>query len=534
MSNRSSHLIIQRAESPPRKQETARRWSNLPAEVLGAIGRHPLAVLILPSLWFFARYLPFWKDVDVLNSLAWPFTSENLLLCPPIYCVLGRVPFWITDTLLHGTAPGILSAQHPSLEAVYALIVCQHAFLWAGLRYFVFSLPASDAGRGGATLLLASVASFYSFAHTCGAEVTTPITWFALFGVGLRILYRRTSWKIWAAYAAILVLSIGSRHVSGLLLGWLPTAAAALAVYRWRFDRTGSPGRVRAMLGIAAIALVLSGVSLSIERFTVARLCEHFAVVVRPIVGQALSDRIGSFLDRLPPEERRRVAQRAAGTVREADPQRAATVAHTVEALVTVGTYHHGTLLVIGDELARRGFSGEALNAERDRIILDATMAYYRTRDPRLVRLVLNDIVKGFYPTNDQGIAMTGAKSTFYSIPLIAERPNAWAGISGLPMFNRAIANAALERAFHDNWIRHWRFLQIGAWLALFFGIGIVRMLRQALPAELALAGFTMFGIGLVTYAANCVCNYSMPRYVLPLLVAVFACGAVLTVTRNA
>jgi hypothetical protein len=255
---------------------------------------------------------------------------------------------------------------------------------------------------------------------------------------------------------------------------------------------------------------------------------------VRQTVGQALSDRIGSFLDRLLPEERHRVAQQAVGTVRQDDPQRAATVTHTVGALATVGTYHLGTVRVIGDELARRGFSGEALNVERDRIILDATLAYYRTGDPRLIGLVLNDIRKGFYPTNDQGIALTGAKSTFDSIPLIAERPRAWAGISGLPMFNRTVAQAALDRAFHDNFIRHWRFLPIGAWLALFFGIGILRMFRRDLPVELALVGLTMFGIGLVTYAATCVCNYSMPRYVLPLLVAVFACGAVVTVARNA
>lgn len=535
MSHQSSRLSIQPIQAPPSKPESApRRRANFLVKAFGAIGRHPLVILILPSLWFFARYLPFWKDVDVLNSLASPFTSDNLLLCPPLYCVLGRVPFWITDTLLHRAAPGVLSAQHPSLQAVYALTLCQHALLWLGLRYFVFSLPASDVGRGLATLMLASVASFYSIAHTCGAEVTTPITWFALFGIGLRILYRRVTWKTWAVYALILIFSIGSRHVSALLLGWLPATAAVLALYHWRFNRTGSPGRARAMLGIATIALLLSGASLWVEQFTVARLCQHFGVVVRRTMGRTASSRIGTFLDSLSPEERRRVAQRVAGTVREEDPQRAAAVRSAVEASATLGDYNRGTGRVIEDGLARRGLSGEALNVERDRIILDAVMAYYRTCDPRLVRLILNDIEKGFYPTNDQGIAMTGAKSTFDSIPLIAERPWVWAGISGLPIFNRTVAQAALDRAFHDNFIRHWRFMPVGGWLALFVGIGILRMIQRDLPLELALAGATMFGLGLATYAATCVFNYSMPRYDLPLLVAVFACGAVLTVARNA
>lgn len=528
----STQTRIPTPQSQPR--DLRARWTSVRARVLEVIGRHPLPVLILPSLWFFCRYLPFWKDVDVLNSLASPFSADNLLLCPPLFCVIGRAPFWITDTLLHGTSPGVLSPQHPSLAAVYALTFCQHALLWAGLRYFIFGLPASDAGRGVVTLLLASVASFYAFAHTCGAEVTVPITWFAVFGAGLRILYRRASWQVWAVYAGTLVLSIGSRHVSGLLLGWLPATAALLAIWRWRFAGMGPVPRARGMLAIAAIALALSGAALSIEQFAVARLCQHFGVVVRRTMGRTLSDRLGSFLDRLPPEERRRVAQQAAAKVREADPQRANNVRDTVEALATVGTYHLGTGRVIGEMLAHQGLSGEALDVERDRIILDAATAYYRTYDHRLVTLILNDIRKGFYPTNDQGIAMTGAKSTFDSIPLIAERPQVWAGISGLPMFNRAVARAALDRAFHDNFIRHWRFVPIGAWVALFFGIGALRFYRRSLPFELALVGLTMFGIGLVTYAANCVCNYSMPRYVLPLLVAVFACGAVVSVTRKA
>ena len=142
---------------------------------LELIGRHPLPVLMLPSIWFFIYYLPFWKSSDVLCQLGDPFTSGNILLVPPIYCILGRIPFWLTDTLLLGSSPSIFSFQHPSLAAVYALIVCQHAGLWLALRYFVMAVPASEAGRGAITILLASIASFYSFAHAAGAEATTAL-----------------------------------------------------------------------------------------------------------------------------------------------------------------------------------------------------------------------------------------------------------------------------------------------------------------------------------------------------------------------
>jgi len=102
------------------------RLSAIGHRFLAWVGLHPLAILVLPSVWFFAFYLPFWKDVDVLDELVWGFTEMNVLLAPPLYCVLGRIPFWIADTLLHGSSPSILSPQHPSLAAVYFLILCQH------------------------------------------------------------------------------------------------------------------------------------------------------------------------------------------------------------------------------------------------------------------------------------------------------------------------------------------------------------------------------------------------------------------------
>ena len=39
------------------------------AKVLAFIGRHPTPVLILPSLWYLLRYLPFWKDIDATVQL---------------------------------------------------------------------------------------------------------------------------------------------------------------------------------------------------------------------------------------------------------------------------------------------------------------------------------------------------------------------------------------------------------------------------------------------------------------------------------
>ena len=492
---------------------------------LGVIGRHPLPLLMLPSVWFFAFYLPFWKSSDVLCQLADPFTSENILLVPPIYCLLGRIPFWLTDTLLLGSSPSVFSTQHPSLTAVYALIVCQHIGLWLALRFFVVTVPASEAGRGAITLLLASIASFYSFAHTAGAEATTAITWFTLFGVGFRVLNDCATRKTWLAYVLVLLLCIGSRHVSGLLLGWLPMTAFLLFVFRF-LDGKGSSSWPR-LAKIAGIALLLSVLALGIEKTIVAVMCGRFGVIQREMVGRTLCERIGDFLDSLSPAEKEQLGRRVSRDDDEPN------LKLTIDSLIRVGTYYEGTNKILAQALSEGGLQGEKLGAEEDRTTLKAALRFYRTFDPRLIRSILKDIVRGFYPTNDQGIALTGPKSTFYSVADIEKDPGAWTGLRSLLLFEPAVAQVTLERAFHDNFIRHWRFMPIAAWCLLFATIGIWRMVRGDLSVDLAVVAACIFGIGLAVYVATCICNLSQPRYVLPLWVGTVASGCILIAGRR-
>src|SRR5258708_34708909 len=42
------------------------RLSTIGHRFLAWVGRHPLAILVLPSVWFFAFDQPFLKDVDLL------------------------------------------------------------------------------------------------------------------------------------------------------------------------------------------------------------------------------------------------------------------------------------------------------------------------------------------------------------------------------------------------------------------------------------------------------------------------------------
>ena len=498
---------------------------NLVHRTLEFIGRHPLTILVLPSIWFLVFYLPFWKSSDVLCQLGDRFTAENILLVPPIYCVLGRIPFWITDTLLLGSSPNIFAPQHPSLTAVYSLVVLQHAGLWFALRYFVFGTPTTEAGRGLITVLLASIASFYSFAHTAGAEATTAITWFTLFGVGLRVLNARGTWKSWLLYFLILLLCIGSRHVSSLLLGWLPGTAILLMMVH--LLRTAQKTNFFPMAKIAGVALLLSLLVIGTETAIVSSLCGSFNVIQRQMVGRTLCERVGSFLDALSPEEKERVKERVIKPGDDPD------LTLAIDSLIRVGTYYGGTSKVIAQASSNRQLNGDSLEASIDTTALKAALRFYQTLDPRLIRVILKDVVRGFSPTNDQGIALTGPKATFYSVEDIRKEPQAWAGIGSLLFFDPPVANHMLKRAFHDNYIRHWRFVPIAVWCLLFLTIGVWRLVRGTLPLELGIVALSIFGIGFAVYVATCVCNITQPRYVLPFWVGTIASGCVLIAGRR-
>jgi hypothetical protein len=226
-------------------------------------------------------------------------------------------------------------------------------------------------------------------------------------------------------------------------------------------------------------------------------------------------------LDSLSPAEKEQVERRASRYDDEPNLKLA------IDSLIRVGTYYQGTNEVIAQAFSKRGLQGEKLDAEVDRTTLKAALRFYQTFDPRLIRIILKDIVKGFYPTNDQGIALTGPKATFYSIPAIEKDPEWWTGLRSLLFFEPAVARDTLERAFHDNLIRHWRFMPIAVWCLLFATIGARRMVRGKLSMDLAVVAASIFGIGLAVHVATCICNLSQPRYVLPLWVGTVAAGCI-------
>jgi hypothetical protein len=491
------------------------------ASLFAIVGRHPTAILVLPSAWMFWRFLPFWKDVDAVHQLISPAWAANILHFPPIYCFGGRLPLWLTDKLLFGTAPSIFEEQHPSLEAGFALLILQHVSLWAALRYFLFSLPLADRNRGIVTVLLASVASFYAFAHTCGSEAMTSVTWFAVFGAGFRILAKRATWRTWIVYVVALLLAIGSRQINGLLVVWLPFAALVLLGFRWYSRQPNQRVPASREVRIAGKAIAAGLVVLGIEHCLVAYLCQHFDVIRRSTIGGTLSERVATLVNHLSVAEKDRLLVKVDALASNPN------VRVAIESQIKLGPYHMGTDQVIQHALETQGLRGEEMQAERDRVILRATLCFYRTLDPRLVAIILKEFARGWVPTSDYRIAVSGPSATFALARAIESEPSRWSHLPQWPTFDLRSARHLLVKAAHDPFIRHWEGIPILAWCVLFTLVGAWRLKRNAVSPKTLLIGLTVLGLGAAAYGATCVCVYSTPRYTLPLLVSVFAFGSI-------
>ena len=484
------------------------------------IGKHPVAAIVVPSIWLFIRYQPFWKDVDAVAQLIAAPGSLNILHSPPIYCFLARLPFWLVDTLTHGTAPAIFSEQHPSLFAVRVLIFFQHLGLWTALRYLLFSVGWSDRSRGIATILLTSAASFYTFAHTAGSEAMTAVSWIIVFSAGLRILLRRAGGRDWLIYAAALLLAVGSRKVNGILLLWLPIITICLSS-RWLFVRKHWT-ELTPILRTAGLALAISLCVAGIEKGFVLVLCKQFSVIERPTDGATFSDRFVTLIAQLSPAENAKFLAAALALTDDAN------VRLAIEAQFKFGSYHLGGEKVIGRALLEQGFSGEELQAERDRIISRATQCLYQATPPKLLAVILKEFVRTWAPTSDYRVARSGPFATFLFAGFLEELPSRWGDLPRLPIFQLKSARPMLAAVDRDPFVNHWQGVPIVLWCFLFVSVGVVRLIRQRLSRELFLVALSFIAVGTIADLASCVFAYGQPRYTLPLVIVVFVSGCIL------
>ena len=481
--------------------------------MLAFFGKWPAIILSIPSVYLLSSYSPLWKDCDALGQLTLPACDLNILHFPPVYCFLGRVPFAVTSWLAgaggHGTVQSLFEQQVPSLMGTYLLVVIQHLLLIAALTYTVLSLTSSRLLRALFALLLAFASANYTQAQCCGSEALSVSVTFALIAAGFSIL-RSSGLVAWIVYGVALFLAIGSRHINILFAIWLPITVALLGFATkigWCAPRAEA-FRWRTFVTAISIGLLTIGLNIWIARSMIAAVHDEY----RSTLGRTLSDRIGTFLDKLSSSDRLRLAQDLCA--KTSDPA----LRMAIESQAKVGTFYKGSAQAIADYLVQTHVPAAKISAERDRVVLGATTRYLMTLHPVLVRVIWRDFVKGLIRADNSQVAMS---------PFVAN----WAVYESkaLPGVDPVQATLTIDTAGRDPYVNFGRTWPLGDLILLDILLGVIAcVIGRELPRTV-LIGWSALATGIVVFLANNVCVYYLERYTLPMLVtALIALLAVL------
>ena len=484
------------------------------------LGKWPAIILSFPSIYLLSSYPPLWKDIDANGQLLSPASELNILHFPPIYSFLGRIPFVLTTWFSEGGGrpfPSVFDQQMPPLAGFYFLVVIQHLLLIAALTYVVTVLTQDRKLRCFFAFLLASIAAFYTHAQCCGSEALSMPATFAALASGFAIV-RDPKLTPWIIYGISLFLMIGSRQINLLFTLWLPLALVFLDLAT-KFKWCNRPTKTK-YLRAAGIALVVGiatvGLNLGITQILITSVHDEY----RSTLGRTLSDRIATFLDKLPVKERLQLAQDLAAKTNDSE------VKMAILAQATDGSYYQGSSLTVAEQLGRLAPPGTNIAVERDRVVLAAGLRYLITLHPLLIKVVLQDFFKGIF-VDDTEIALSPFYANAYPALDRIRHSNLWAGLNGLEKLTSVDsfeAKRVLDRSKRDPYFLLWHKIPLGVIIILSFLVGgVICIPHKKIPPGIVV-GLVTLGTGALVFVANCVCVYYMPRYSLPLLItSIFA-----------
>jgi hypothetical protein len=496
----------------------AGRLVALAAWCLRMPGRHPLVALSLPSTYMLLVYPPLWKDADALTQLILPAEVGNICHFPALYCFGARWIVSVGDCLSTWRLPDLFSLQKPTLPGIYTLVIAQHFALVLSLSLLCKTLTKREGLRGVFVLWFCFASSLYANAQLCGSEAWSICATIFLFVFGLR-LYSEGSRRIdWVGYGLSLTLAIGSRHINLLLGFWLIGLFLIIAIARiGSGQQSGLPSRPLLKAGLAAVLLSVAMFSNGFLRFCIAT---RVGVVPRTTLGRTLSDRIDSFLTQIRPAEAARLSQQLAATTSDHN------VRLAIQDQATIGSFYKGTNLMLEKQLQAEGFSGEHLQAEKDRVMLKAALIYLETLHPVLLRVIWKDFLRGFTEVNNVNLMREPfAKNSGVSCYRLDD-PQLWAPLNALPSTFLPESIAWFDRSGTDPHLKGLSMkglkcpqLIAALSITLLF-LGLCFWSRRGVWSR-AIPALTILLTGTGTFAATMICVYFMPRYALPLWLSV-------------
>lgn len=476
------------------------------------VGRHPAIFLCLPSAYLLLFYPILWKDIDAVAQLVWPAGAANILHYPPLYCFLGRIPFWIGDAasaaLTRQPIPtlNLWAMQSPSLAGIYTLIISQHLALIGALVFLTKCCSRSVLGRGIVALCFVLASSLYAQQQCAGSESLSVTAILLTVAFGLRTL-EKPRLRYWIGFTLAFFAAIGTRHINVILGASLPLAF--LGIGCWRLSHRQPEWRHQLRRGGIAVLCVLIAfaANVALARVMIATVGDEY----RTSMGVTLSDRIETFLNKLPASERKKLADKLASA--EPDP----TVRVAIRAQVEKGSYSLGADQVIRDALLASGVRNAKAQAESERVILASDLAYLKTLHPRLVSLIWRDFSNGFIRATNGKLSRSVFISNEGGARLRLQQPHLFRAIASLPAIDYRRAASELARSRRDSYLGLGGRVPLIAIFVIVLALGITLAKRGWHPAVWLAQALLLSSAAL--FLANCICVYYMDRYTLPLMV---------------
>lgn len=188
-----------------------------------------LLCLFAPSAWMIATIPPLWRDADAYTQVTQPPLVSVFWNHSPAYCYLAKVPLYVGEQLerwrYNEPHPRINPSQPAVTDTgVRILIVAQHLALGLAASLFITAVTPVFWIRLGLSVVWASNAMPYTFAHCVGSETLGLILALVLAWHALRLVQSKDepNWKNWYWFAVILLLCISSRDLNLALLALLP------------------------------------------------------------------------------------------------------------------------------------------------------------------------------------------------------------------------------------------------------------------------------------------------------------------------
>lgn len=287
-----------------------------------------LLCLLAPSVWMMATIPPLWRDADAYVQLTQDPRVSKFWGHAPVYSYLAKVPLFLGEQWerLRGQppVPPTVASQLPLTDSGIALLIfAQHFGLSLAALLFITAVTQPFWARLLLSLVWASNALFYTFAHCVGSETLglILIVWLAARAVRLVRSTVDLAWTDWYFFAGLLLICMLTRDLNSALAAVLPLAFLIAhllerrALSRPNFPRPHFPRTSqRSSLQNTAVAIAIGIACLAIAPSVPESLARKTRLHPHSRIGYTFLWRLHSLND-LPPDARaslmRKVSERA-------------------------------------------------------------------------------------------------------------------------------------------------------------------------------------------------------------------------------